>query len=160
MFPATFNMAPEPVVLIPTRPDCPKMDAVLSTKALALVVAKTLVVDRELEAETFPETLSVEPVPVILIPTDPAVPKMDAVLRRKALALVVAKTLGAAIALDTHALPLTLRDSPPPPPPIPMVPFKLVTLMEVVFLLSIKTVGAVIMELSVTKGFTFPEKIE
>jgi hypothetical protein len=156
-----FNVAPEGVVvLIPTRPDCPNIAAVFKVARLALVIAKTFGAESALEAVTFPETLSVEPVPVMLIPTDPNGPKMDAVLSLKTLALVVALTTGAESVLEAHALPVTLRDSPAPTPPIPTAPYILVTLMVVVLVLSTKTVGVVILEVSVTKGFTFPEKIE
>ena len=121
-FPETLRVEPVPVTLIPTDPNGPNMDAVLSSGVLALVVAKTFGAESALEAVTFPETLSVEPVPVMLIPTDPNGPKMDAVLSLKALALMVAKTLRVARVLEMNTLPETFRIAPPPAQLIPTKP--------------------------------------
>ena len=112
--PATFNREPLPVVLIPTKPEVPKMASVFKELTLVLVVAKTLGAARAFETQTLPATFSRAPPPVVLIPTKPVVPIMVAVFREAALAFIVAKTLGAARALETQTLPATFSLAPPP----------------------------------------------
>jgi hypothetical protein len=70
-FPATLRVAPEARVPIPTRPRGPVMNAVLSVLTFALVVTKTLGVERAFEVHVFPATLRVAPPPVVFRPTVP-----------------------------------------------------------------------------------------
>jgi hypothetical protein len=121
-FPATLRAAPAPVVLIPTKPDGPKMAAVFREARLALVVAKTLRAERPFETQTFPATLRAAPAPVVLIPTKPDDPKMAAVFKEATLVFTVAKTLAAERAFEVQTLPATLRVAPPPAQFRPMKP--------------------------------------
>ena len=120
--PRTLRVAPAPVVLIPTKPVVPNMARVFKEAAFALVVAKTLGVEREFEIQTFPATLRAAPAPVVLIPTKPVVPIMAVVFSEAAFALVVAKTLGVASAFETHTFPAILRVAPAPVVLIPTKP--------------------------------------
>ena len=49
-FPATLSAAPDPTVPIPTKPDVPKMDAVLTTAEFMETVANTFGAEIELDA--------------------------------------------------------------------------------------------------------------
>ena len=76
--PATFRVAP-PVVPasrpIPTEPEVPKMAAVLVTPTTFMEVsAKTLGVDSAFEIHTLPAMFSVEPEPLVPMPTKPLGP--------------------------------------------------------------------------------------
>jgi hypothetical protein len=77
-FPPTWRLAPAPagLVLIPTTPEGPKMLAVLDVRAFIEMVAKTFGAESAFEAQTSPATLRVAPPPVVLIPTNPVVPKI------------------------------------------------------------------------------------
>jgi hypothetical protein len=103
---------------------------------LAFMVGKTFMVVRELEIQTFPRTFRVEPVPVVLIPTEPEVPKIASVFKEVTLAFTVAKTLVAARAFETQTFPATLSLAPPPAqftPTNPVVETILVVMRFVTF---------------------------
>ena len=80
-FPVTFRVAPPPALLIPMKPVVEQMVEVFKDSKLALVNAKTFGVARAFEAHALPAMLSVAPVPMTPIPTDPEVPDIDVVFR-------------------------------------------------------------------------------
>jgi hypothetical protein len=122
------------------------------------VVAKMLGAERAFETHTLPATLRVAPpvVPAFVpIPTDPEVPKMDAVFVIPVTFIeVVAKMLGAERAFETHTLPATLRVAPPVVPafvPIPTDPE--VPKMAAVFVIPVTFIEVVAKMLGAERAF-------
>jgi hypothetical protein len=64
------------------------MFAVFAVRAFIETVAKTLGAERAFDAQTLPATLRVAPPPVVLIPTNPVVPKIPVTFTLGILAVV------------------------------------------------------------------------
>ena len=88
----------------------------------AFMVNVRFAVTKAFDVHTFPVTFRVAPPPALLIPMKPVVEQMVEVFKDSRLALVSAKTLGAASAFEAHALPAMFSRAQPLAPPIPTLP--------------------------------------